>query len=130
MSRENPRRRSTTYEFPEVIWVSGKRLTEIIGGFNLQFIWGVLSGFEPHVDIDPNSLEAHPFADGNPEFWRTGVGIQHPRASVEIICWDSSCILLLSKDADLSRRFRQFFPEARDLDTYNQSRGVSRPQIG
>ena len=121
---------STTYEFPDVIWLSGKRLSEIIDVCNLQFVWSVLSGFEPHIVIDPNNLEVYPFADGNSEFWRTGVGIQHPRASVEIVCWDSGCTLLLSKDDDLSRRFREFFPEARDLDNYNRIRDQNCSQIG
>lgn len=112
---------STTYEFPEIVWLSGERLSEIVGGFSLQFLWAVLSGFEPQIDIDPNNLEVHPFANGNSKLWRPGVGIQHPRASVEIICWDSSCTLLLSKDTDLSRRFREYFPGACDLDSYNRN---------
>lgn len=120
----------TTYEFPDVVWLTGKRFSEIIDGYNLQFIWAVLSGFDPHIEIDPNNLEALPSADGNSGFWREGVSIQHPRASVEIVCWDSSYTLLLSKDDDLTKRFRDFFPEACDLDAYNRGKSENCPRIG
>ena len=53
--------------------------------------------------------------------------IQHPLAEVEIVCFDNTSTLLLSRDDDLSRRFRSFFPEAEDLDDYNRGRGGRWP---
>jgi hypothetical protein len=101
-------------------WLGGPKLSEIVDTYDLQFIWGVLSGFRPHVVINPAALEVYPFADGNESFWVTGARIQHPLADVEIVCWDSSATLLLSRDDDLTRRFRTFFPEAVDLDEDNE----------
>jgi len=115
-----------TYEFPGEAWLSGTRLSEIIDGRRIQFTWCVLSGFQNDVEIDPTNLDVHPFADGNARFWQPDVAIQHPRAVVEIVCWDNTLTLLLSKDDDLTRRFREFFPEALDLDDYNRGRGEAR----
>lgn len=53
------------------------------------------------------------WADGNDAVWRADAEPQHPRAVVEIVCWDSSATLLLSRDDDLTRRFHAYFPEAR-----------------
>lgn len=104
----------------QLSWLSGQELTAIAEQYDIQFIWAVLSGFKPDVTIDLNNLEAEPFADGNSSLWRKDVAIQHPEATVEIVCWDSAYTLLLSKDTDLSQRFRSFFPKAKDLNIYNR----------
>jgi len=117
------------------IWIAGADLTELIARTTqdamLQFIWGVLSAFRREVRIDAAALEVYPRADGNAALWEPDVRIQHPRAELEIVCWDSTSTLLLSRDDDLSRRFRAYFPEAVDLDDYNReqqrARDASRP---
>lgn len=101
-------------------WISGQQLTDIVERNDVQFIWAVLSGFVPDVALDLNNLEVEPFADGNSLLWRKDVAIQHPQAVVEIVCWDSAYTVLLSQDDDLSRRFRNFFPKAKDLGIYNE----------
>ncbi len=100
-------------------WRSGRELSDIVTASNVQFIWGVLSGFRPDVVINRAALDVYPFADGNRSLWAPGARIQHPLADVEIVCWDSTATLLLSRDDDLTRRFRSFFSEAVDLDEYN-----------
>lgn len=80
----------------------------------------MLSGFQPGTSLDLSSLATYPRADGNDALWAPNVSIQHPLAEVEIVCWDSTATLLLSRDDDLTRRFRRFFPEAVDLDDHNQ----------
>lgn len=47
------------------------------------------------------------------------VGIQHPLAEVEIVAWDSSLTLLISKDDNLVQRFRDYFPLSEDLSALN-----------
>ena len=108
----------------EALWFSGAVLTEIVEAEEIQFVWGVLSGFHPAVTVDLRSLDPYPFADGNAALWQPGNAIQHPLAAVEIVCWDSSATLLLSRDDDLTHRFRSFFPEAVDLDEYNRRSSV------
>jgi len=104
-------------------WLSGAELTDIVEAHDVQFDWGVLSGFRPGVALDLGRLEPSPYADGNKALWKPGVRIQHPLAEVEIVCFDNTSTLLLTRDDDLSRRFRSFFREAVDLDEHNRGRG-------
>lgn len=101
------------------LWITGEQLTKIVFEHDIQFMWGVLSGFDKDTIIHLDNLVVEPYADGNPDLWQGCPKIQHPKARVEIVCWDSTCTLLLSKDDDLTFRFRSFFTDARDLDDYN-----------
>jgi hypothetical protein len=101
-------------------WLSGTELTEIVKEYEIQFIWGALSGFRLGVATDVATLGTYPYADGNRALWEPNVSIQHPLAEVEIVCWDSTATLLLSHDDDLTYRFRRFFPEAVDLNEHNR----------
>ena len=76
--------------------------------------------------MDAAAPEPYPYADGNGALWAPEVTIQHPLAEVEIVCWDSSCTMLLSRDEDLARRFQAFFPEAVDLNEYNRQTAAAR----
>lgn len=104
-----------------LMWLSGEELTSIVEQYRIQFVWGILSGFALNTNIDL-AHDTYPYADGNPMFCGESPAVQHPQAIVEIVCWDSTATLLLSKDSDLSARFRAFFPEGVDLEMYNRSR--------
>lgn len=43
----------------------------------------------------------------------------HPLADIEIVAWDSSLTLFISKDDILVHKFRIFFPFAEDLSAQN-----------
>ena len=47
------------------------------------------------------------------------ISIQHPLASVELVAWDSSCTLLISKEERHVKAFREAFPLSEDLKEYN-----------
>ena len=47
------------------------------------------------------------------------VNIQHPLADIEIVAWDSSLTLLISKDDDLVEKFSNSFPLATNLSEQN-----------
>lgn len=102
-------------------WISGTELIEFVYKHNPQFIWAVFSGFKKNVIIDTNNLAHLPYADGNSGFWHGEPKIQHPLADIEIICWDSSLTLFLSKDPDLAQKFKSNFKEAQDLSEYNRA---------
>lgn len=102
------------------VWLDGTALSAIVEENDVQFIWGVLSGFPRGVRPDLSHLEPHPFACGNVELWAPDVQLQQPLAAVEIVCWDSSATILLSRDDDLSQRFREHFTDAVDLDEHNR----------
>ncbi|QLK09710.1 hypothetical protein BMG_6511 (plasmid) [Priestia megaterium] len=81
---------------------------------------GSFSAFNKNEHIDLDMLKEEPYADGNPNFWVEKPTIQHPKAITELVLWDSSLVLLLSKDEEISTNFRSKFKEFKDLDMYNK----------
>lgn len=108
------------YPYPTYLWLTGDEITQLVYSNEIQFIWGVFSGFERHFDLEDVLPHELPYADGNPHFWISNPQVQHPLATLEIVAWDSTLTLLLSKDDSISKSFRSFFPEARDLNEYNK----------
>jgi hypothetical protein len=104
----------------EIVWIDGDELNKIIYGNQIQFIWAVFSGFKKGISIDKNNLEVEPYADGNKGFWIPEPRIQHPKADIEIVCWDNTLTLFLSNNDDITNRFKNHFRDAKDLKEYNQ----------
>ncbi len=98
-------------------WITGENLTKLANVQNVYFIWGVFSAFYKEEIIDLDTIK--PYADGNPNFWVKNPKIQHPKAVVELVLWDSSSILLLSKDDEITNTFRNSFKGWQDLNNYN-----------
>lgn len=103
----------------EYAWISGEKLTDYICKEDFQFIWGVISGFPKDITLEEILKYELPFADGNKEFWVDDVKIQHPLADIEIVAWDSTCTLFLSKHDELVKKFRCYFPLSEDLSARN-----------
>jgi len=103
----------------EYCWLSGDELTSIVENEDFQWIWAVLSGFEEDVSLDQVLKYSLPYADGYTGFWKNPVSIQHPLACVEIVPWDSSLVLITSKDEKIVRDFMKAFPLSEDLSLYN-----------
>lgn len=101
--------------------ITGENLTKLAELKEVYFIWGVFSAIEKDEFVDLDTIKVIPYADGNPNFWVENPVIQHPLAAAELVLWDSSLTLLLSKDKDLSSTFRKTFKGCIDLDAYNQS---------
>ncbi|KAB2496976.1 hypothetical protein F8158_16305 [Bacillus cereus] len=57
-----------------------------------------------------------PYANGNEELWVPSPNIQHPQATLEIVCWDSHITLFFSKDEDIDDKFQDYFKSAKKLD--------------
>ncbi|MEK1832785.1 hypothetical protein AAAC51_39280 [Priestia megaterium] len=72
-------------------------------------------------------LKEEPYADGNPNFWIETPAIQHPKTITELVFWDSSLILLLSKDKEMSKNLRNKFKKWKDLNEYNKNRTLNIP---
>lgn len=106
--------------YQDKIFISGEELTKIVYENDIQFIWAVLSAFTKSEYIDIDNLEVEPYADGNPGFWVFEPQIQHPKAIAEIVCWDSTLTMLLSKDDDLTFKFRKYFTDSKDLNEDNK----------
>lgn len=103
----------------EYIWISGEELTKIVYEEEFQFIWGVFSGFSKEVKIEEILKYELPLAEEYNGFWLDDVGIQHPLASIEIVAWDSTHTMFISKDDKLVDKFRSSFPLAEDLSAKN-----------
>ena len=84
-----------------------------------QFGWGVFSGVPRGTPVNLAAIQRDgPWADGNAELWTPGRRPQLPAAVVEIVCWDSSCVLFISDDDDLVARFLTAFPASIELDEH------------
>ncbi len=108
---------------PEYHFLSGEELTGIVERDDSQWIWGVLSGFDKTIPLETILQYPLPEANGNGGFWKDPPSLQHELASIEIVPFDSSCVLLFSKDKEIVDRFKRTFPECQDIREYNA--GVS-----
>ncbi len=111
--------KSVAVSAPEFYFLSGEELTAIVSQDNSQWIWGVLSGFDKSVSIEDILKYPLPESNGYEGFWKNPPSIQHPLASVEIVPWDSSLVLVLSKDKEIVDSFRAAFPQSKELSEYN-----------
>jgi hypothetical protein len=105
----------------ESIFLSGEELCEIIYNNEIQFIWGVLSGFSkeiPYAEIEKYRI---PIAEGNGGLWETDIKTQNPFAEIEIISWDSTLVIFISSKEDVIRRFLEYYPLSQDLKEYNSA---------
>ena len=102
-------------------WITGDKLMQLAINKEVHFMWSVFSAFEKNETIDLDEFIVEPYADGNPNLWDENPKIQHPKAIVELVFWDSSLILLLSEDNTFSKNFRNTFHGWKDLNSYNQS---------
>lgn len=100
-------------------WVTGEELTKIVREDDSQWVWAVLSGFDKNISLSEIMQYPKPYADGYEGFWKNPLSIQHPLAEIEIVPWDSSLTLFLSKREDLVNNFLEFFPSGKDLSAYN-----------
>lgn len=115
----------STKQFAEILsneycWLSGSKLTRIVEKENFQWIWAVLSGFDKSITLDEVLEYPLPYAEEYTGFWENPISIQHPLATVEIIPWDSSLTLIISRERKIVDDFKESFPLSEDLNYYNK----------
>lgn len=96
---------------------------EFIGEYNIwifQWIWAVLSGFEKSITLDEVLEYPLSYAEEYTGFWENPISIQHPLATVEIVPWDSSLTLIISRERKIVDDFKEGFPLSEDLNYYNK----------
>ncbi len=103
----------------EYCWLSGQELTDIVNTEDFQWIWGVLSGFDKSIPLSEILRYDLPYADGYGGFWKLPLTMQHPLAEIEIVPWDGSLTLILSRNKDIVDDFRKYFPQSEKLEDYN-----------
>ena len=103
-------------------WLTGMELLTLLEKHqDRQWIWGVLSGFDKRVPKEEALQYPLPYADGYSGFWRNPLSLQHPLAEVEIVPWDSTLVLFLSRNQRIVETFRKNFMPNQDLFQYNQN---------
>lgn len=100
-------------------WISGKELTAFALEDRTQWIGGVFSGFDKRIPLEEVLKHPLPVWE-HPGFWDNPLTMQHPLAAVEIVPWDSSYTLLLSKNEAIIGDFRRAYPKSEDLAEYNR----------
>lgn len=108
-----------SYNGGNYCWLTGEELSQIVREDDRQWVWAVLSGFDKSIALQEVLKYPLPYADGYKGFWYNPLSIQHPLALVEIVPWDSSLTLLLSKQKDIVDDFLKFFPLSEELSKYN-----------
>lgn len=115
--------RERIFQYGDYGWVSGNELTDMIEAEDFQWIWGVLSGFERSISLKEILTYSMPYADMYKGFWVNPVSVQHPLAEIEIVPWDSSCTLIMSRHDRIVDDFTEGFPLCHDLALYNSCGG-------
>ena len=103
------------------VWLSGEELLNIVNQYKIQFIWGVFSAFSKEFKLNDILQYELPSADGYTEFWHNPINMQHPLAIIEIVPWDSTLFLLMSKVDEIVNKIIFSFPESKDLEMYNKA---------
>jgi hypothetical protein len=84
---------------------------------NPQIIWGVVLGI-PSTSILKVDEDNLPYAEFNELIWKNG-NTQHPNAVIEIVCFDSSYTIVKFRDQHLSDKFKDYFEEAIELESFS-----------
>ncbi len=103
----------------EIVFIEGEELEQIVTSHEIQFIWGVFSGFKKEISLESILEYPIPFADGNKAIWNSDICTQNPLADIEIIAWDSTLAVVVSKEDKFIETIKKNYPTARDLLEYN-----------
>lgn len=87
----------------------------------LMWCWGTFSAFEKSISLEDILKHPLPYANGNTELWQDKVKVQHPLATMEVIEWDSTYVLFISKDDEIVNKYMQIELSAKDLEIYNRT---------
>lgn len=92
--------------------ISNKELVEMLKKDDFQWIWAVFSLFKPNVENN-KIMQENPMLYSliESKFYETPV-IQHSLAILEIDAFDSSYIMITSKEAIYLEKFKKLFPQS------------------
>jgi hypothetical protein len=92
----------------ETVWINGKRLYEILETYEIQFLWAVFSGFNQNISYE-EIMQHEPPKSESYDHWGNKTDTQNPLADIEIVAWDSACVIFKSKNEDYIKRFKECF---------------------
>lgn len=105
----------------EYSWISGEELTEIVNREDFQWIWAVLSGFDKSIELSEVLKYNLPSEDNYNAYFKNPLTLRHPLSSIEIVPFDSSFVILLSKEKEIIDNFRNVYTYSRSLEEYNET---------
>ena len=103
----------------EYCWISGEELTKIISKDDFQWIWGMLSGFEKSIELSEVLKYGIPCGDNYNEYFKNPLTLQHPLSCIEIVPFDSTFMMILSKDKEIVNSFMKVYSYSQNLEKYN-----------
>ena len=92
--------------------ISNKELVEMLKKDDFQWIWAVFSLFKPNVENN-KIMQENPmlYSQIESKFYEIPV-IQHSLAILEIDAFDSSYVMMTSKEAIYLEKFKKLFPQS------------------
>jgi len=102
------------------VWLSGDELLMILEKHEFQFIWCVATAYTKETAFEEVMRYPIPFADGYEGFWTPCISMQNPLSVLEIVSWDSTFLLIISKSEEIIERFAHEYPASTDLVEYNR----------
>ncbi|WP_260490876.1 hypothetical protein [Listeria swaminathanii] len=84
-----------------------------------MFIWGNFKSYPSDTELKDVLKYPIPFADGNKKLWGKDVQLSNPLSNTELISWDSSIFLALSKNTSIIELLKDNYPDSEDLSRYN-----------
>lgn len=80
---------------------------------------GVFFAFSKEIKLEEVLKYDYSYADGYKGFWKNPIGLQHPLAVSEVVAWDGSLILVISKKDEVINALIQDSVMVQDLEKYN-----------
>ncbi|EHM4016437.1 TPA: hypothetical protein PVZ44_000873, partial [Listeria monocytogenes] len=99
----------------DYVWLKGTKLKEILNQKEIMFIWGNFTSYSSDTELKDVLKYLIPFADGNKDLWGKNVQLSNPLSNTELISWDSSIFLALSKNTSIIELLKANYPDSEDL---------------
>ncbi|MBF2362519.1 hypothetical protein IA759_04755 [Listeria marthii] len=103
----------------DYVWMKGTKLKEILNQKEIMFIWGNFTSYPSDTELKDVLKYSIPFADGNKGLWEKDVQLSNPLSNTELISWDGSVFLALSKNTSIIELLKDNYSDSEDLSRYN-----------
>ena len=101
--------------------ISGEKFMQLIEGDQFTFVWGVFSAIPKQISIEKIIEEQIPYANGYEGFWNNPVSIQNSVAVIEMVLWDGTAALIISKSEHVINKFIDYYKFSKLLEDYNEN---------
>ncbi|MBQ2968531.1 MAG: hypothetical protein IJE10_10490 [Clostridia bacterium] len=102
----------------DYLWISGEELSEIIEQDDFQWVWGMLCGFDQSVSLEQALQHGLPQEADYEHYFEKPLRMQFPFSQTEIVPFDSTYVLFLSRHKEQVESFRKNYPNSTNLAEY------------